>query len=494
MAPQDIADKSTTGVRQAATVDVKVNSIPSPEVLMNDTVKATPNNTNNLKTVKSDSTINSKNFASPPAVQSNSSVHIDNKENIQPVPVGAKNVKSPVTVAIKTTPLSNSAMSNNRDPGETMRFRELQAKCRARGIATYGSSTQLLHRLLASDHREREFEQEHERQMRELRKQKAEDQSRSSSQSSSRASSPGTSSHAANGQSKISPATSQVPAAQRQYNFSGTKIRGPTMPNATTPFAQNIRSQPVIDPAKTNIIKNAGTFAFHDIRLHQNPIPAKVVAPSTVRPSAPQDIELHQAGALTNNETAKTARPFASQDIRVYQNAQVANSQMVRAVPHENRVSQATKPTNIQFVTTTSRADDKTNFIHKHTFEIKNECQKRGLPGHGTRKDLVSRLMNHHLANLKAEFKHIHEYARTHDSDSEALLKKEILWFRIECFLEHSCNQIGLATEPTRAACYGAATAGRYSAPRHAKIMNDQLAELIAQEKRVEAHKSNKGL
>ncbi|PVH81448.1 hypothetical protein DL98DRAFT_514616 [Cadophora sp. DSE1049] len=495
---QNIAEKSTTGVEQAATVEVKANSSPSPTILKNDTVKVIPNNTNNLKTIKSSSTIISSNGTSPPAVQLKASgVQVNNKENVQLVPVGAKNVKLPVTVEVKTNPKTNSAMSNNRDPGELKRLRELQAKCRARGISTYGNTTQLVHRLWARDNREREFEQEHERQMRALGKQKAEDQSRSNSQASSRASSPGIGSQASNGQSKVTPGTSQAPVAQRQDNFSGTKIRSPTMPNTTTPFSksslsQNIQSQPAIEPMKTNTVKSAGTFASHNIRLQQNAMPAKVVATNTIRPSATQATKVHHAGVPTNTETTKTVTRFASRDIRVYQDAQPANAQMVKTIPQDNRLGQAVKPTNVQFVTT-SRADDKASFIHKHNFEIKNECLKRGLPGHGTRTDLVSRLMSHHLTNLKAEFKRAHEYARTHSSDSEAMLKKEILWFRLECFLEHSCNQIGLATEPTRAACYAAVRAGRYFAPRHAKIMSDELAKLIAQEKKLEADKAKKG-
>ncbi|KAK0118029.1 hypothetical protein ONS95_012339 [Cadophora gregata] len=495
---RNVADKPTTGLEQTAAVEVMVNFNSSPETFENGNIKVTTDNTNNLKVVNPDPAINIKQGEAPPTIQSKPSLPFnDNKENVKPVPVGAKSVETTITAEINTSPKTNATMSDNHDSGQMKRIRELQAKCRDRGIATYGSPTQLVHRLLASDHREREFEQEHERQMRELRKQKGEDQSHTSPQNSSRASSPGISSHASNGQSQVAPARSQAPTSQRQDNFFGTKIRSPTMPNATAPFAkslasQSIQAQQVVDPSKVNTVKTVGNFASHDVRSQTNAIPAKVVAANTLRPSAPQAIRVHQAGQSVNANTAQNARRFASQDIRLYRNVQPANSQGVKTIPQETGLIQAVKNIDAKFATT-SQADDRANFLHKKTFEIKNECLRRGLSAYGSRKDLVSRLMYHHLAKLKAEFKHAHEYARTNNTDSEALLKKEILWFRIECFYEHSTNQIGLATEPTRAASYAAARAGRYAAPRHAKIMNDNLAELIAQEKNLEAEKAKRG-
>jgi len=490
----NIADKTITGIEQTTTADVKVNSNPSPAFIMDNAVKVDPVTTSNLRAVKSDPAIHPRNGGSSPAVQLKSGAQFNNKENIQPIPAGSKNVATTLTTEVKT----NSAMSGNRDAGELKRLRELQAKCRARGINTYGSPTQLLQRLLAMDQREREFEQEHERQMKELRKQKAENPSSSTSQASSRASSPGNASQATNGQSQVTPAISPTPAGQRQANLAGTKIRSPTMPNTTKPFAkssvsQQIQSQSVVDSAKTKPMDSTRPFASQDIRLEPNAMPTKVVAANTARSSAPQTTKLYQAGLSASSVASNTARRFASQDIRVYRDAQHASPQIIKAMPQDNnRLSQAAKPTNVKVITT-SRAEDNASYIHTHTFELKNECFKRGLPGYGSRKDLVSRLMKHHLNNLKAEYKRANEYARIHDSDSEAMLKKQILWFRLECFLEHSSNQIGLSGEPTRAACDAAVRAGKYFAPRHARIMKKELAKVTAQEKALQADKAKKG-
>ncbi|KAH6711564.1 hypothetical protein BKA61DRAFT_578008 [Leptodontidium sp. MPI-SDFR-AT-0119] len=531
-----IDTKPTNNVEETLAVEIKVNSNSGPAIVNKEAVKTVSNSINNPKISKPNTPTNPKMVTAAPHIPktlSKLSPTANNKENIKPVPVGPKNIKKAIAVESRKGPNMNSARSNN---GDSEMKSELQSKCRAKGLPTSGSPTHLVHRLVQSDRREKEFEQEHERQLKEFQRMKAEEKARSettgaqsSSRVTSRASSVASDSHPSKSNAQNMPPATHINAAPRRQCSSGTKIRSPTIPNSTVPFArtfvsQDIRLQQKVTPMKTNDpAPTVSALASQDARVQSDSMPAQIDIVKNQGPFVSQDIKVHQMVAPANNETFKISRPFIPQDIRVLQGSKPAGTDtMVNAwpfvlqntgsynvvmplsnrivkparqfAPQGIRVSQVAKHTNIKIVKT-SREADKANYLHKHNWEIKEECEKKGLQKWGSRTAMVTRLLDHHLSNLRAEFKHARdEYARSPIADAESLLKKDILWYRLECFVEHRQNQIGLAGEPHRAASYTAAKECKYSSPRFAKIMADELAVLIAREKNLEEEKAKKEL
>ncbi|KAG4439904.1 hypothetical protein IFR05_004628 [Cadophora sp. M221] len=556
-----IDTKTTNNVEETVATEVKVNSNSGPAAVVKETIKTVPNRVSNFKSSKPNTPTNPKKAtvaATFSKTTPKSSPTANNNENIKPVAAGRKDVKKVVLVESRKSPNMISAVSNNDD--SEMKA-ELQSKCRAKGLPTSGSPTHLVHRLVQSDRREREFEQEHERQLKELQRMKAEEKmksektgAQSTSQTTSRASSVASDSRPSKSNSQIMPPTNPIIAAPRRQDSSGTKIRSPTMPNSTVPFArtfvsQDIRLQQNVTPmttdgfasavtgltyqdarvqsdsmpAQIDLVKSQVPLVSQDIRTQPVLVPAEIEVVKSSRQFASQDIRVHQTVTPANNETVKTSRPFIPQDIRVLQGSKPINAESMMIsrpfipqntghrhvvmplgtrianttrpfAPQGTRVSHVLKHTNINILTT-SREADKVNYLHMHNWEIKEECEKKGLHKWGSRTTMVTRLLDHHLNTLRAEFKYARdEYARNLIADAKSLLKKDILWYRLECFVEHRQNQIGLAGEPHRAASYTAAKECRYSSPRFANIMADELAVLIAREKNLEEEKVKKEL
>ncbi|KAH7319193.1 hypothetical protein BKA65DRAFT_569472 [Rhexocercosporidium sp. MPI-PUGE-AT-0058] len=547
-----MSTKSAIGIQNTAIDEAKVNSSFGPATINKESIATLSNEVNGLQNSKVDTATIFKQTTIPPTVsktQSKLNFTINNKENVKAVPTGTNDVKKAATG--EKSPSTSSKTSSN-GVSEAERLSELQAKCRAKGLRTTGSPTNLVHRLVQNEQRERQFEREHERQLMEFQSRKAESERvgpKSSSQATSLASSVTSDSRPFNIRTHVMSPTSHINIAPRHQGSTGTKICSPTMPNSKVPFARTFVSQDIrlqlngaqnkADnaavttrqlvspntrvqsggiPIQIDMVNNINPSAFQDMQLQPTSVSAKIEANKSSSSLPSQDIRVDHIVVTASNETTKAARPIVSQDIRVLPGFELAKTQFKMdarpfglqntgfhqvVMPGSTGIVKTTRASNLQDIRSrqaakhqkTTREADKANYLHKHTWEIKEECEKKGLQKWGSRTTMVTRLLDYHLNSLRAEFAFARdEHARNTNVDYESLLKKDILWYRLECFLEHRQNQIGLASEPHRAASYTAAKECKYSSPRFAKINADELAVLIAREKKMEEEKAKKEL
>ncbi|KAL2063287.1 hypothetical protein VTL71DRAFT_5092 [Oculimacula yallundae] len=506
--------------RVNTTVDLKDTLFPKEKVnsstaIVNAAaVKTLPKNVNRAKSPQINDAVSPRNASTTATAPNTSkaSPALNNKENVNPNHNGPKHSGKGAAFQTKKSPGTDTAKSV---PGGSD-ISELRAKCQYLSLDASGSLADLNRRLAKHYAREEEFQLQVEEQERVFAKEKEEKvqlEKDDTARRASRASSHASGSNTPNLKSPIVPSPSTFSNTPRPHGTSSSQMHSPLTPSAQPFFPQDIRLQQTgtqeqitaeaTGPLASRDIKSEvnfshwksenarpSRFASQDVRLDLNYMLPKKGATTTVGQSDSQGNGYHQVTKPVVNPARTTFRTFGSQDIRRYQENKPTGRADMPKVPG---VHQAVKPTSTSNVKVfkTDRALDKTDYLHTHTHEIKSECKMRRLPSWGDRKTVVTRLLDQHLGRLRAEFVHARdEVAKNTEAGPEALLRKDILWYRLECFTEHRQNQIGLAGEPHRAASYVADRERKHASPRFAKIMGGELAQLIAREKQLEDDKT----
>ncbi|CZT47135.1 uncharacterized protein RSE6_07665 [Rhynchosporium secalis] len=540
--PKRVKSNLIAAVKEAVVTVAKVNSNSSHTVSINEHGKTLPYHFSDSKSPKVDVSFNpEKSSAANIPNVSKATPKID--EGASPNTASFDNFKKYSIIQTRKSPQSNPALSNNSG-SSTKTLSELQADCRARDISTYGTLAELARRVSRSDQREVQFALDVAKQEREFAKDASEreknqetatgnyehenQQGKSAEEKAGvnvkAATSPdhfisSSSSHASDSRPpknkpQLAPAIWEDKSAPRHLSDAGTKVRSSTIPHGISATVKPFTPQDI-------------TFQKNDIH--------KLSTTESTRPFGPQESEFQKNSTRTKPENVKPTRTFASQDVRLDTNymlshggsATIRKSSNIQGFgsrkvtlpatqqdemialaspPQVERRRQEHKPANADttkiakassaaslanvVIVKTDREMDKINFLHKHTWEVQQELGRRGIGTRCSRKTMITRFFDQHLKNLRAEFIQARDtYAKKSANDPDASLQKDILWYRLERFEEHRRNQIGQAGEPHRQASYIAAKECKYASPRHAKIMGDKLAELLAQEKQSEKDK-----